>query len=437
MTATDADEGRLREVVREALEAGIDAAHPDAVLAEALSFEDGVLTVGDDRLDLESYEEVVVLGGGNAAGQVASHLADRLGDYLDGGVVVTDDPAPAGPVDVIEGTHPIPDERNREATARLLQRTRALDEDALVLGVVTGGGSALLPAPADGISLADLQDLTDELLRSGAPIERINAVRKHVSSLKGGQLARAASPARVVGLVFSDVASGDLSVIASGPLSADHTTYDDALATLAEYDVDAPDSVERHLQEGAAGERMETPVSDDPAFEGVSTHVLADGFTAISAASDVCANAGFEPLILSSSVRGEAREAAKTHVAVAEEVARTGNPIEPPASIVSGGETTVTITGDGTGGPNQEFALSAAIELSEGAVLGTVDTDGIDGPTDAAGAIVTRKTVEDTRSASAALAANDAYAYFQQRNALVVTGRTGTNVNDLRVLLIR
>ncbi|QCC48048.1 glycerate kinase type-2 family protein [Halobellus limi] len=424
------------DIARAAARAGIEAAHPEAVLQEALAVDGNRLRIGGRRYDLADYDEVLVLGGGNAAGTVASHLADRLGSALTGGLVVTDDPSPAGPVETVTGTHPVPSEANVEGARRLVERAAAADEHTLVLAPVTGGGSALLAAPVDGVSLADLRELTEALLRSGAPIDRINAVRKHVSAVKGGQLARTAAPATTVGLVFSDVASDDPSVVASGPLSPDPTTYDDALDVLAEYGVDAPASVLDHLRAGADGDVPETPGSDDAAFESASVHVVADNRTAVSAAREVCREAGFETLVLSSSVRGEAREAAKTHAAVAEEIRRSGNPLEPPAAVLSGGETTVTIRGDGTGGPNQEFALSAALELGEPAVLCAVDTDGLDGPTDAAGAVVDERTVEDPRRARSLLADNDVYDYLDERGALVRTGQTGTNVNDLRVLLV-
>ncbi|MFA1610668.1 glycerate kinase type-2 family protein [Halobellus rubicundus] len=438
--ARDRDGATPAETAREAVRAGIAAARPETVLGEAVDVTDGRLRVADETYDLDDYEELFVLGGGNAAGRAASHLAESLGEALDGGIVVTDDPAPAGPIDVVAGTHPVPDEANVAGARRILDAAADADEDTLVLAPITGGGSALLAAPVDGVSLAELRALTEALVRSGAPIDRINAVRKHVSEVKGGRLARALAPATTVGLVFSDVTSGDPSVVASGPLSPDQTTYADALATLSEFGVDAPDAVLAHLRAGAAGEIDETPGADDPAFDHASVHVLADNFTALAAARDACRKAGYGTLVLSSSVRGEAREAAKTHAAIAEEVRRTGNPAEPPLAVLSGGEATVTVRGDGRGGPNQEFALAAAIEFAAGdageAVLCAVDTDGIDGPTDAAGALVSRETVDDVRRARSLLADNDVAEYLDERDALVRTGPTGTNVNDLRVLLL-
>ena len=438
--AADGGPAALVDTAHRAIRAGIDAAHPEAVLREVITVDEHRLTIEDQTYDLDSYEEILVLGGGNAAGTVASHLAGRLGGHLTGGIVVTDDPAPADPIETVVGTHPVPSDANVEGARRVLERAREAGAETLALVAITGGGSALLSVPADGVPLADLQTLTEGLLQSGAPIDRINGVRKHVSVLKGGQLARALAPATTVGLVFSDVTSGDPSVVASGPLSPDPTTYADAIATLSEYGVDAPASVSRHLQRGVGGDVPETPGADDPAFEHASIHVVADNFTALAAARDVCREAGFETLVLSSSVRGEAREAAKTHVAIAEEIRRSGNPATAPAAILSGGETTVTVAGDGSGGPNQEFALSAAIEFASAdgdeTVLAAVDTDGIDGPTDAAGAVVDSDTVDDVQRARSLLAANDVHDYLGERGALVRTGQTGTNVNDLRVLLV-
>ncbi|RLM57188.1 DUF4147 domain-containing protein [Halobellus sp. Atlit-31R] len=441
MTDTaDSDPSPTAAVARTAVRAGIDAARPETVLSERLSVDGDRLRIDDRTYDLGAFEEVLVLGGGNAAGRVASHLADCLGDHLSGGIVVTDDPAPAGAIDTVVGTHPIPSGANVDGARRVLERAREAGEETLALVAVTGGGSALLSAPVDGVPLEDLRTLTEGLLRSGAPIDRINEVRKHVSASKGGQLARALAPATTVGLLFSDVSSDDPAVVASGPLSPDPTTYADALAALSEYDVDTPASVHRHLQRGAAGEIPDTPEAGDPAFANTAVHVVADNFTALAAARDVCREAGFETVVLSTSIRGEAREAAKTHVAVAEEIRRTANPTAAPAAILSGGETTVTVAGDGSGGPNQEFALSAAIELAgaavDEAVLCAVDTDGIDGPTDAAGAVVDAETVDDVQRARSRLADNDVFDYLDERGALVQTGQTGTNVNDLRVLLV-
>lgn len=431
--------GTPEQLAMEAVEAGISAGQPGTVIAEAVERNGEDLRVAGCTYDLSAYEEVVLLGGGNAAGRIVASLATELEEVVTAGVVVTDDPVPLEeiPVDVVEGTHPLPSARNERGTRRLLEQARACDADTLVLVAMSGGGSALLTAPVESVPIAAYRTLTDRLLQSGAPIAAINTVRKHLSDVKGGRLGQVLSPATCAALVFSDVTSGDPAVVASGPLSGDNTTYNDALEILERYHVDAPEAVRQYLLAGAAGDVSETPTAADPAFETVSVHALADGFTALAAAADVCEEAGFEPLILSASVRGEAREAAKTHVAIAEEIQRTGNPVDPPAAVLSGGETTVTVRASGTGGPNQEFAVSAALELPEGVVLAAADTDGIDGPTDAAGAIVTDELMADARrSARTALETNDVNEFLGTRDALLVSGQTGTNVNDLRVLVV-
>ena len=425
-----------RGLALDCLEAGLAAADPERVVAETISFDGERMTIDGSTYDLGAYDEVLVVGGGNAAGRVAAALEGRLGDRIDGGAVVTDSPADATRVEMCPGDHPIPSERGVESTHRVMELVSNADERSLVLAVVTGGASALMPAPATDVSLSALQAVTDGLLASGATIDEINAVRKHLSALKGGGLARAASPATVVGLVLSDVVGNDLSVVASGPTAPDESTFADALAVLERYDIEVPETVRDRLERGASGELAETPGPDDPLFEHVHNHVLADGFTPLAAAVAVAAERGFEPLVLSSRVRGEAREAAKTHVAIAEESLATGNPVSPPAVLLSGGETTVTIRGDGRGGPNQEFALSAALELGSGITLAAIDTDGIDGATEVAGALVDVTTVEDPARARTALDDNDAFTYLAARGDVIETGPTGTNLNDMRVVVV-
>jgi len=428
-------------VALDCLTAGIEAADPARLTRDAVSVADTTLTVGGSSYDLAEYDEVTVLGGGKAAAVVAAELEAVLGDRLDSGIVVTDSPRSTGRVDVLAGDHPIPDKRGVENTHRLLDVAAAADDPTLLLGVITGGGSALMAAPADGISLADLRSTTDALVASGATIDEINAVRKHCSAIKGGRLAATTQPAEVCSLVVSDVVGNDLATIASGPLVGDPTTYADARAVIDRYNLDVPAAVTDRLARGVAGEIDETPAPGASVFEGVTTTIIGDGLTAVRAAADRAEAAGFESLVLSSRIRGEAREAAKTQVAIAEGIAATGEPLDPPAVVVSGGETTVTVDGEGVGGPNQEFALSAALELTVGddtapeTVVAAVDTDGVDGPTDAAGAIVDGETVA-VREGRHALADNDASTALGAADAVITTGPTGTNVNDLRVVVV-
>jgi len=421
----------------ECLSAGITAAHPKSVIERTVTLDGDLLRIDGIEYNIEDYDRVFVLGGGNAAGQVAATLEENLGNRIDDGVVVTDDPAPLSTVDCIEGSHPIPSENAVDGTRQILELAATATEDDLVLAIVTGGGSALLPAPAGSLELSDLQAITEKSLRAGATITEINTVRKHLSEIKGGNLADVSSPADVAGLIFSDVTGNDLSAVASGPISPDNTTYDDALNVLDRYDIESTAAVRDHLLRGSNGEIQETPDESSSTFVSVSQHVLADNFTALSAASDVARKAGYEPVILSSHIRGEASEVAKVHVGIAEEIVATGNPANPPAVLISGGETTVTVEGDGNGGPNQEFALSAALELDLPAtVVGCVDTDGIDGNVDAAGALIDLDTIDDRVSAQRALHTNDVYPTLETTQTLLRTGPTGTNVNDLRIIVV-
>lgn len=432
-----------RKTALSCLRAGIEAARPERVVAEAVSVAGDDLRVAGSTYDLAAFDRIVVVGGGKAADGVATALEAVLGDRIAAGAVVTPDPADAdGPVERLPGDHPVPSAAGVESTRRVRDLVEGADDRTLVLVAVTGGGSALLPAPAAGVGLDALRETTDALLDAGADIEELNAVRKHLSTLKGGGLARLAAPATVVGLAFSDVVGDDLGVIASGPTAPDQTTYADALAVLDRYGVDPPAAVRDRLERGAAGDLPETPGADDRAFDRVENHVLASAYTALDAAAGAARDRGYEPCLLSSRVRGEAREAARTHAAVAAEVDATGAPVAPPAVVLAGGECTVTVRGDGSGGPNQEFALAAALDLrglGERVALAAADTDGVDGGSDAAGGLVDGATLDDpdaVRRARAALAESDAGGALADLGCLLRSGPTGTNVNDLRVAVV-
>lgn len=458
---------RRREIAGRCLSAGIAAAHPDRVVRDHVSISEGkdTLTLQSsdetETIDLTAFDRLILVGGGNAASQVAREVELILGDRLSAGIVVTDDPVECDRTTVLAGGHPLPTETGVESATQVLDWVREADERTIVLAVVTGGASAVLAVPAEDISVGALQETTTALLESGATIDEINAVRKHLSAIKGGRLAAAAAPATVRVIVLSDVVGNDLTTIGSGPFEPDPTTYADAIEVLEQYDLSVPDAVQSHLEAGAAGSLSETPKLGANCFDRVRTHIIADGMTAMRAAASVAEKAGYEPLVLSARIRGEAREAAKTAVGIAEESLATGVPIGPPAAIISGGETTVTVesanmsnrntASKGIGGPNQEFALSAAIELGDEPItVGAIDTDGIDGPTDAAGAIVDEATVSDSGSidgdehtsridrstAIAALREHRAYGALDDADALYRCGPTGTNVNDLRVVLV-
>jgi len=429
--ATNAD----CETALDCTEAAIEGAAPETATRDAVALTDGVLAVGESTYDLNEHDDVVVVGAGKAAGGVARALESILGDRLTNGVVVTKRPVETERVRCAVGDHPLPSERSVDATTELLGTVRAADGDTLVLFVLTGGASALLTAPAGELKIADLRETTQSLLEGGVPIDGINAVRKHLSAVKGGRLAREAAPATVCGLVLSDVVGNDLSTIGSGPTVPDETTFADARGVLDRYDVSVPDAVRDHLEAETGGE---TPGPSDPAFDRVTHHLIADNATALAAAASAAETAGYEPLVLTSQLRGEAREVGKALVSTGAEAAATGTPVEPPAVLLASGECTVSIEGDGgTGGPNQELALSAAIE-GEPVVLAAVDTDGEDGNSDAAGAIVDGTTVGvgDRERAQELLDANDAVTYLAEVGATIKTGLTGTNVNDVVVMVV-
>lgn len=431
---SDDTSGGPRAAVSRAIEAGIDAAHPRSVIADAVTVEDDLLSVGDSEYSL-GFDQVVILGGGNAAGTAAAALEAILGDTLDGGVVVTDDPVDTETVEVFEGTHPLPSAANVAGTERVLDYARDARSETLALVVITGGGSALLAHPVDGLALSDLREVTDELLAAGASIGELNAVRKHLSATKGGQLAEVLAPATVVGLLFSDVVGNREDVIASGPLTPDETSYADAVAVLERYEIEPPAAVTEILAAGERGERAETPAPDEGAFEHVETHVPADNRTALTAAAASLEAAGYPVAILGDEIEGEASDVGQVHAAIAESCRAHEQPFSLPVALVSGGETTVTVNGDGVGGPNQEFALAAALELESG-VVAAVDTDGLDGTSGVAGALLEAKSIEDESRVREALDANDVHSYLAERDAVVETGRTGTNVNDVRVVLV-
>jgi hydroxypyruvate reductase len=340
--------------------------------------------------------------------------------------------------------HPVPDGAGVEAGRAVLARLQGLDESTLVLCVISGGGSALLVCPAEGIGLEDLQATNEALLACGASIVEINKLRKHLSAVKGGQLARAAAPARVVTLILSDVVGDPLDSIASGPTVPDPSTFAECVTIVERYRLaDAlPAPVVERLREGAAGKVGETPKPGDAVFDRVSNLLVANNDRAVRAATQRAEELGYQALVLSTTIEGETRDVARVHAAIAREARRSSRPCVPPCCLISGGETTVTLRGDGRGGRNQEFVLAAALDIDglEGVTVASVGTDGIDGSTDAAGAIADGNSVARALEAGleprARLDDNDSHAVFEALDDLVVTGPTDTNVMDLRLLLI-
>ena len=380
----------------------------------------------------------VIIGGGKASGAMAKALEDAWDGPLDG-VVVTryGYRLPTERLEVVEAAHPVPDQAGREAAKRIFEAVQGLTEDDLVLALISGGGSALLAAPAEGISLEDKQAVNKALLASGATISEMNTVRKHLSAIKGGRLARAAYPANVVALMISDVPGDDASIIASGPTVPDPSTNADAIAIVEKYKINLPPAVRKVLDT-----IEETPKPGDKCFERVENIMIATPQASLEAAAAVAREAGITPLILGDSIEGESRDVGLVHAGIARQCALRGQPAEPPCVLISGGETTITLTGTGKGGPNTEFLLSLAIALdglpNVYALAG--DTDGVDGSEDNAGALIYPDTLKRAEaagiSAKAMLANNDPYTFFKGIGDLLETGPTMTNVNDLRLIFI-
>lgn len=374
----------------------------------------------------------IVVGAGKASAAMALAVEQHWQAPLSGLVITRyGHGAPCGKIEIVEASHPVPDANGRDAALRMGELVRGLNEDDLVLCLISGGGSALLAAPAPGLTLADKQSVNRQLLACGAPISEMNCVRKHLSALKGGRLAAAAYPAEVVSLIISDVPGDDPAIVASGPTVPDPTTRADALAILRKYKFDLPAHVWAFLETEAA----ETPKPGDPRFARVRTEMIAAPAQSLAAAAKLARDAGYRVIDLGDRIEGEAREVAREQAAQA--LATKG-----PAVILSGGETTVTLKGKGRGGRNAEFALALAIALGGKANISAIagDTDGIDGSEDNAGALVTADTLDRARAkgldAVAFLANNDAYGFFEGLGDLVVTGPTRTNVNDFRAILI-
>ena len=351
---------------------------------------------------------------------------------------------PLKTVVIIEAGHPIPDQSGLNGARRIVELLQRSDERGLIFFLISGGGSALLPFPADGLSLADKQQTTETLLKSGATIGEVNALRKHLSRLKGGQLAKLAAPARLISLVLSDVVGDSLEAIASGPTVPDSSTYGDCLQIVRRYGLRSqiPAAVIAYLERGAKGEIEETPKPSSAIFESVQNVLIGSNRMAVAAASRRAEEHGYHTMILSDSLEGESRVVAQSLSTLVKEIARTNHPVSRPACLISGGETTVTVRGDGLGGRNQELALAAAIEIDglENVVVLSAGTDGTDGPTDAAGGIIDGSTLARGRAnsidATSYLRRNDSYHFLQTTNDLLITGPTLTNVMDLQVALI-
>ena len=460
-----------RGPILEVLDAALDAVDPYAAVQNVLRRNGDTLTVAgpsgseqNDALtyDLRRYRRIFVIAAGKAAAPMSRAAEDLLGNRLTQGLAVTkyghalpagDAPSAPSTIRIVEAGHPMPDEAGVRAGNEMLALVEQAGEEDLVIALLSGGGSALLVAPAGQstgagappLTLADLQGMTDALLACGATINEINCLRKHTSAAKGGQLARAAQPAALLTLALSDVIGSPLDVIASGPTVPDDSTWADAWAIVEKYDLAGalPAPVRTRLQAGLAGEIPDTPKAHDPAFAASRTLVVADNRTAANAALTKASELGYNTLLLSTFVEGEAAEVAKLLVGLGREVLASGQPVPAPACLVLGGETTVTLgQNPGKGGRNQEIALAAALAMQNlpGTTVVSLATDGTDGPTDSAGGIADNGTVARGQSAGLAAADNlrrhDAYPYLRAAADLLLTGPTQTNVNDLHFVFV-
>jgi glycerate 2-kinase len=441
----------MKGMARQIFLKAVSAVDPARKLKDTVRIEGNQLLIkteegSEKAFHLDGFKNIFLTGAGKASASMASAMEQILGDRITKGIITAKygHILPLKRIEVIEAGHPIPDQRGFEGTKKIQSLLRASGPGDLVIFLLSGGGSALLPLPVEGITLEEKQRVTQLLLDCGADIGEINTIRKHISQMKGGWLARWAYPSTVIGFILSDVVGDPLDVIGSGPTVPDPSTYEDAYEILKKFDLMhrvAP-SIQKHLFMGREGKVEETPKPGEPVFEKVHNMIIGSNILALRSAEREASSLGLHTVILSSSIVGDTREAARFHSAIAKEVLSSAHPLPRPACIISGGETTVMIKGSGLGGRNQEFALAAALEIQgfEKIVLLSGGTDGTDGPTDAAGAIADHTTVERARAMGlnpkAHLENNDAYPFFQRLGDLLITGPTHTNVMDVRILLV-
>ena len=436
---------KARALALRSLESALNAVDPKQIIKSKLLLKNSTLHVNGYSIDLKKFKNIYVIGGGKASGSMAEALEQVLGNSITNGLVNVPRSS-KNKTDIIklhEASHPIPDEAGVEGTRRMLKIAEQAKEDDLVICLISGGGSSLMPLPRGKISIADKKKITNVLLKCGATINEINTVRKHISDFKGGWLAKKAYPATILNLILSDVVGDPLDFIASGPTVPDSTTFSDAIKVLKKYRLwsKAPASIRKVLSDGEKGLIPETPKANDEAFKRVYNVVVGNNRLASLTAQKYLKSEGLNTLLLTSTLEGEARHVGIMLASIVHEVSVSGNPVPKPAGIIAGGETTVTVTGKGLGGRNQEIALAAAQKLNDmnGVVVASLSTDGVDGPTDAAGAIADGKTL--VRAAKMGLtpeeylAENDSYHFFSKLGDLIFTGPTGTNVNDVSVIV--
>lgn len=429
------------------MKAALDSVDPYKAVLNNLTIKNSTLHIGSKEYLLDSFDRIFLVGAGKAGQPMTEAVNQLLGARLHSGKVIVKEgyrntKLLPNNIEIIEAGHPIPDERGVSGSQKIIELLKRTTQDDLVICLISGGGSALMVSPVHGVSLNDLQNLTHQLLASGATVNEINTLRKHLEQAKGGQIARYAAPADVVSLILSDVVGDPLEVIGSGPTVPDRTTYFDSLTILDRLQIrnSVPESIVNHLILGRDGKVAETPKPGEAFFDRVNNKLIGSNRTAAQAAYNQALVEGFNSLILTNFLEGEAHQAGQFLASVLRQLAEHNEPLPRPACIITGGETTVTLRGKGIGGRNQELALGAVIELAglEDIALITLATDGGDGTTDAAGAVITGETLQTAQSLnldpSSYLARNDSYNFFNPLDALIKSGPTMTNVNDLAFL---
>jgi glycerate 2-kinase len=429
--------------------AALRAVDPEPAIRRILKRNRSILDIGGKHFDLGKIRKLWVLGAGKAAAPMGRAVEKILDKYIAGGLLVTKYGygLPLKRLDVFEAGHPLPDSNSVASAIQMMELAKnQIGPDDLVIYLLSGGASSLLVSPADGVSLEDKLECTRLLLNSGADIHELNAVRKHLSTIKGGRLARLLSPARTVALVLSDVVGDDLGTIGSGPLAPDPTTFGNCLDILQRYRIldRVPAAARQRLESGAEGRIEETPKRLDPIFRGIEHVIIGNNAQACKAAAQTARRIGYHAMILTSRLEGDNGEAARFHMSIAGEIVLQNRPLRRPACLISGGETTVKVTGEGKGGRNQEFVqrcVRPLATLPTPCIAVSIGTDGTDGPTDAAGAIadnssLARSLKYGTQFLSESLENNDSYPFFKRLDDLIMTGPTRTNVMDLHLILI-
>jgi glycerate 2-kinase len=436
----------LRSSAKNVFRFALKAVDPFHAIRKRLRLDGDNLWVGGSLYRLKDIKRILVVGAGKASAPMAQAVEKILGSRIHKGVVVTKHGyvAPLKRIQLVEGGHPLPDSEGIKGTRRIVRLISNLDQDDLVICLISGGGSALLVSPSPAISLKDIKELTDQLLRCGADIKEINTIRKHISQVKGGRLAQLAHPAHVLTLILSDVIGSKLDSIASGPTAPDTTTFSDCLKIIQKYKLRdrIPSSILDRLKKGAQGKVEETPKPGSPIFKRVKNFIIGSNPLALEAARQKAEGLGFKAAILSRPVSGDTTRAAVKHARFAKRIQEKGDPVFPPACVISGGETTVKIRGRGLGGRNQEFVLVGATKIAgmKNTVMLSAGTDGTDGPTDAAGAICDGETIQRALQKGLDpkqyLDNNDSYHFFSKLGDLLNTGPTNTNVMDIHLILV-